>query len=97
MHAQEHRVGGRPIDAHHPVRDRVHPEWPVERERVARRALLPVGRDDRDGAERGQRFGQRADPIRLDPVVVRDEDVDHFPTWRSTRRMNRIVSRNGWM
>jgi hypothetical protein len=64
---------------------------------MARRALLPVRRDDRDGSQGLEGRGQSTEALRLDSVVVRDEDVGHDTRCRSTSRMKRIVSRTGWM
>jgi hypothetical protein len=45
----------------------------VERERVARRALLAIGRDNGHLTERLGGLDQTLDPLREESVVVRDE------------------------
>ena len=62
----------------------------MEGERVARGALLAVGSDDGDVAERPERPGERAEPVGVDPVVVRISCL-------MTSRMKRAVSRSGSM
>src|SRR5262249_40520292 len=47
----------------------------VQRERVAGRALLAIGRDDRDLTERFRGGDQTLDPLREKSVVVGDEQT----------------------
>jgi len=69
----------------------------MEGERVARGALLAVGSDDGDVAERPERPGERAEPVGVDPVVVRDQDLHQRISCLMTSRMKRAVSRSGSM
>src|SRR6185436_9466059 len=54
---------------------RADPQRAEERDAVARAAPVAFGHDDVDVAKHRERFGQRSQRVRVDPVVVRDEDV----------------------
>src|SRR5690606_10328119 len=55
------------------------PEREVQRQRVARRTLFPIRRDDVHLAETTGGLGQRVDPDREVTVVVRDKDPHDAP------------------
>jgi hypothetical protein len=46
----------------------------LKRQGMARRAALLIGRDRDDVADLRESRGEAFDPLREDPVVVRDED-----------------------
>ena len=80
---------GVPSTAKWRVVDLLDAQRPVQRERVADRALLAVRRHDPHLAQRCQRRLQRANPGRVDAVVVRDED-DHNATKGTTGRRREV-------
>src|SRR5262245_30076108 len=49
----------------------------MDRERMARRTLFPIGSDDRDLAQRLRRGNETLDPMRENAVVVRNQEA-HF-------------------
>ena len=71
---QVHAVRRRAVHRVLPLRDPIDPERPVQRERVAHRALLAIRRHHVHLAERGQRLGEHREPARVNPVIVGDED-----------------------
>src|SRR5437660_9086296 len=52
---------------------RTHSERAVQRDAVARAAPVPLGGDDVNVADRGERVGEGTERVRFDPVVVCDE------------------------
>src|SRR4051794_32147575 len=80
-HGQVHAVGGRAVDDVFVFAELEHPQRTVQSQRMRRRALLAVRRDDRDldatDAQTGVR--QFSEPFAIDAVVIRDEDADHAP------------------
>ena len=58
----------------------------MQRERVARRALLAIGRDDGDLAERLGGFDEALDAVRENAVVVRDQQAHRVSRPRCSRR-----------
>ena len=71
---QVHAVGGRPVDGVAPRPQLLDAQRAVQREGVADRAPLAVGCGDDHLPERAHRLRQRRDPLRVDPIVVGDED-----------------------
>jgi hypothetical protein len=74
VHGEVHAVGRRPVDRVARVPELLDAERPVERQRMADGAPLPVGRDDDHLAHRRERRRERRDPLGMDAVIVRDED-----------------------
>ena len=72
-------IGRRAVDDVFVLAELQHPQRTVQRERMRRRALLAIGRDDDDldavDAPAGVR--QLAEPFAVDAVVVGDEDAGH--------------------
>src|SRR5438045_1816302 len=58
----------------------------MERERMTRRALLAIRRDDEDLAEGLRRFCQALDAVRQDTVVVRDQESHRRLSGSSSER-----------
>ena len=69
-----HAVGGRAVDGEALRPELLDAQRPVQRERVAHRALLAIGRDDHHLAEGAERLGERRDALGVDAVVVGDQD-----------------------
>ena len=68
-------IGGRPVEREDAGLDRAQPHRPVQAQRVARRALLRLGREHDDlGAGAQESAAHRADPGARVPVVVRQKD-----------------------
>ena len=67
----------------------------MQRERMARRALLAIRRDDRDLAERTRRRYEALEPEGEDAVVVRAEEAHQLvrpARWRQIARTTRTES-----
>ena len=68
-------VGGRPVDGEVAVVQLLDPQRPIETQRMARRALLAIGRHHPDVAERCQRRFERADAGGANAVVIGDQNA----------------------
>src|SRR5690606_5939895 len=79
-----HAVGGRAVDAVHALFLLDHVKRPVQRQRVARRAAVAIGRDDGD-ARRAAQFRCKATySLGVEAVIVADEHVQAWSPGRSS-------------
>ncbi len=72
-----HAVGRRAVNLVHAIAQPFHSERTTERQRVADRARLDVRRDDGDFAEVIECGGKRMDAVRMDAIVVGNQDSGH--------------------
>ena len=72
---EHHAIGRRAVHLPAPLAALDRTQRVMQRERMARRALLAIGRDDRDLAERLGGRAQALDAVRENAVVVGDQQV----------------------
>ena len=72
---EEDAVGGRPVHLEGTVGAPHRPQGPVERQRMAGAALLPIWGNDGHLRHTSARLGEEPDPGSEDAVIVGDEDV----------------------
>ena len=73
-HPQVHAIGWRAVYGVAPLPDLIDAQGSVQSQCMADRALLAIGRHDEHLAQRLERLRQRAEPLRVNPVVIRHEN-----------------------
>jgi len=73
QHTEVDAVRRRAVHRKPPLPETVDPERPVECQRVATGALLPLRREDVGVAKLSQRLLERGEPRRVDAVIVGEQ------------------------
>ena len=79
LDGEHHAIGGRAVHLEAPLAALHRAHGMVQRERMARGALLAVGGDDGDVAEARRGLRERVEPVGEDAVVVRAEEAHQRP------------------
>jgi hypothetical protein len=79
-HRDIHTVGWRAIHFVHAIAQSFHPQRTTQRQRVPDRARLDVWRDDGDLSKVMQCRSERMDAVRVDAIVVGNQDSGHRGT-----------------